>query len=307
MQNKSLNKTIKVENLDRSIYTKNLLYYDESTFLSSNIDNKVIIGDLTQVLPNITNVKYNLIIADPPYNLTKTYDNDTFNKQSIDNYKLFTESYIKYINNLLLDNGTFYIFSDWFTSTIIFPILAENFSVLNRITFAREKGRGNTKNFKNNMEDIWFCVKDKNNYYFDVNSIKSKKKVKAPYVDSSQLAKDWEDTPDGKYRLTYPSNIWTDISIPFWSMAENTEHPTQKPEKLLAKLILASSSKGDRVLDLFSGSGTTSVVSKKLDRIYTGIEKSDNYGMLAEKRLELVDNDNSIQGYKDGNFLMNDQ
>ena len=62
------------------------------------------------------------------------------------------------------------------------------------------------------------------------------------------------------------------MTVPFWSMPENTDHPTQKPEKLLAKLILASTNPGDLVLDPFLGSGTTSVVAKKLGRRYIGIE-----------------------------------
>lgn len=88
-----------------------------------------------------------------------------------------------------------------------------------------------------------------------------RRKVIAPYkVDGKP--KDWEETPEGNYRNTYPSNFWDDISIPYWSMPENTAHPTQKPEKLLAKLILASSNTDDIILDPFLGSGTTSVVAK---------------------------------------------
>jgi site-specific DNA-methyltransferase (adenine-specific) len=85
-------------------------------------------------------------------------------------------------------------------------------------------------------------------------------------------------------------------------MAENTEHPTQKPEKLVAKLILASSNKGNVVLDPFLGSGTTSVVAKKLGRKYVGIEIDKFYSCLAEKRLAKVDNNMSIQGYEYGVF-----
>jgi site-specific DNA-methyltransferase (adenine-specific) len=85
-------------------------------------------------------------------------------------------------------------------------------------------------------------------------------------------------------------------------MPENTDHPTQKPEKLLAKLILASSNPGDVVLDPFLGSGTTSVVAKKLGRQYVGIELDETYCLLAEKRLELADTAPTIQGYEDGVF-----
>ena len=85
-------------------------------------------------------------------------------------------------------------------------------------------------------------------------------------------------------------------------MPEYTDRPTQKPEKLLAKLILASSKIGDVIFDPFLGSGTTSVVAKKLGRRYVGIEIDKKFAALAEKRLELSDDDLSIQGFKDGVF-----
>lgn len=89
------------------------------------------------------------------------------------------------------------------------------------------------------MEDIWFAVKDPKNFFFDVESVKMKRRVIAPYKENGK-PKDWEETSSGNFRITYPSNFWDDISIPFWSMPENTDHPTQKPEKLYAKIILAS-------------------------------------------------------------------
>jgi site-specific DNA-methyltransferase (adenine-specific) len=85
-------------------------------------------------------------------------------------------------------------------------------------------------------------------------------------------------------------------------MPENTDHPTQKPEKLLAKIILASSMKGDTILDPFLGSGTASVVAKKLGRNYVGIEIDKTYCCLAEKRLEQAETDKTIQGFVDGVF-----
>ena len=85
-------------------------------------------------------------------------------------------------------------------------------------------------------------------------------------------------------------------------MPENTDHPTQKPEKLLAKIILASSKAGDLVFDPFNGSGTTTVVAKKLNRHYLGIEIDETYCCLTQKRLDLVSADQTIQGYVDGVF-----
>ncbi len=85
-------------------------------------------------------------------------------------------------------------------------------------------------------------------------------------------------------------------------MPENTAHPTQKSEKLVAKIMLASSNPGDVVFDPFLGSGTTSVTAKKLDRHYLGIELNEQYCIWTEQRLEMADNDDYIQGYVDGVF-----
>ena len=172
--------------------------------------------------------------------------------------------------------------------------------VRNRITWQREKGRGAKANWKNSMEDIWYAtVSDE--YTFNLKDVMMRRKVIAPYREKGK-PKDWIETSKGNYRDTCPSNFWDDISIPFWSMPENTAHPTQKPEKLIAKLILASSRPGELVFDPFLGSGTTSVVAKKLGRKYIGIELNELYCVWAEKRLEMAEEDSSIQGYTDGVF-----
>ena len=123
----------------------------------------------------------------------------------------------------------------------------------------------------------------------------------APYRENGK-PKDWSESSDGNFRDTHPSNIWTDITVPFWSMPENTDHPTQKPEKLLAKIILASTNPGDMILDPFAGSGTTAVVAAKLDRSFVAIESNEEYCLLAAKRLELAETDRSIQGFENGVF-----
>ena len=150
------------------------------------------------------------------------------------------------------------------------------------------------------MEDISFATKTKK-YVFNVDDVKIRRRVVAPYKENGK-PKDWMENEEGKFRNTHPSNFWDDISIPYWSMPENTAHPTQKPEKLLAKLILASSNKGDVVLDPFVGSGSTSVTAKKLGRHFIGIEQNPQYCAWSEKRLEMADENNSIQGYAHGVF-----
>ena len=198
-------------------------------------------------------------------------------------------------------SGSLYMCGDWRCTASLQRAIEKELVLLNRITWQREKGRGARANWKNAMEDIWFAVRNPADYYFDVSAVMQKRRVLAPYrVDGKP--KDWEECAGGNFRRTYPSNFWDDISVPFWSMPENTNHPTQKPEKLYAKLILASCPKGGVVFDPFLGSGTASVVAKKLGRHYCGIELNEEYCLWAEKRLALADSDASIQGYEDGVF-----
>lgn len=264
------------------------------------IENKTINADLFDVLSKLPKNFIDLAIIDPPYNLTKKYNENSFYKKDEEEYEKWLESWIKSIKEKLKKTASIYICCDWQTSPLIYNVLKNHFIIRNRITWQREKGRGAKANWKNCIEDIWFAtVSDE--YVFNLESVKQKKKIIAPYKENGK-PKDWQETEDGRFRLTHPSNFWDDISIPFWSMPENTEHPTQKPEKLIAKLILASSNAGDMVFDPFLGSGTTSVVAKKLGRKYLGIEKEKKYAAIAEKRLKLAESDKLIQGYSGGVF-----
>jgi site-specific DNA-methyltransferase (adenine-specific) len=241
-----------------------------------------------------------LLIADPPYNLDKDFNGMKFKKTTEDIYVEYTENWIQKVIPLLKPNATIYVCCDWQSSAVIERVLKKHFIVQNRITWQREKGRGALSNWKNGMEDIWFATNSKS-YTFNVEDVKIRRKVLAPYkVDGKP--KDWEETESGNFRNTYPSNFWDDISIPYWSMSENTAHPTQKSEKLLAKLILASSNVNDIVFDPFLGSGSTSVTAKKLNRHFAGIEMNEQYCVWVEKRLEMADSDPTIQGYSDGVF-----
>jgi site-specific DNA-methyltransferase (adenine-specific) len=240
-------------------------------------------------------------LVDPPYNLTKQYGENKFAKVKFDEYEIWFEEWIIALKRCLKANASIYVCTDWESSKAVQTVLEKHFKVRNRITWEREKGRGAKANWKNCSEDIWFATVS-NDYHFDVDAVKLKRKVIAPYRDSEGAPKDWDETVDGNYRLTFPSNLWTDITLPFWSMPENTDHPTQKPEKLIAKLILASSKEGDLVFDPFMGSGTTCVVAKKLNRNYLGIEKEPKYCAYAIERLNRAETSPSIQGYHDGYF-----
>jgi site-specific DNA-methyltransferase (adenine-specific) len=262
---------------------------------------RTILGDSLNVLPLLPRRMADLLIVDPPYNLSKSFNGTNFKKRSSREYEEWLHSWIRLALPILKPAASVYVCSEWRSSGSVQRVLDEYFQVQNRITWDREKGRGATHNWKNCSEDIWFCTVS-DDYWFDVDAVKQKRRVIAPYRDENRNPKDWNQEDDGGFRVTHPSNLWNDISVPFWSMPENTDHPTQKPEKLVAKLILASSKPGDIVLDPFLGSGTTSVVAKKLGRHYIGIEMEEDYCLLAERRLQLADIDTSIQGYSGGIF-----
>lgn len=293
------NKTIDMSIEEGKQYLERCKSISEPAGIDS-ILNKTILGDCLEVIPLLPNSFIDLLIVDPPYNLDKDFHGKKFKKTSDDVYEEYTETWVKAIIPHLKKEATIYVCCDWVSSPSIGRVLKKYFHIQNRITWQREKGRGALTNWKNGMEDIWFATNSKN-YTFNVEDVKIRRKVIAPYkVDGKP--KDWEETAEGNFRNTYPSNFWDDISIPYWSMPENTAHPTQKPEKLLAKLILASSNAGDIVFDPFLGSGSTSVTAKKLGRQYIGIEVNPQYCVWAEKRLEMAEADKTIQGYTDGVF-----
>lgn len=293
------NRTIDLSVEEGKKYLERCISVNDKAELSDVLD-KTILGDTFQTLPFLPERSVDLLIADPPYNLDKDFHGKRFRKTSDEAYAEYTERWIGLIKPLLKENATVYVCCDWQSSPAVGLVLKKYFHIQNRITWQREKGRGALSNWKNAMEDIWFAT-NSNEYVFHLEDVMVRRKVIAPYKVEGR-PKDWEETEDGNFRNTCPSNFWDDISVPYWSMPENTAHPTQKPEKLLAKLILASSDKGEVVFDPFLGSGSTSVTAKKLGRHYFGIEQNEQYCVWAEKRLEMAETDQTIQGYTDGVF-----
>jgi len=294
----SMNRTITLDDSEINDLKLQIQYYYRAS-------NEIICGDFNIVNMSIPPV--DLILLDPPYNITKKYSTTTFKAMPDEEYYDYILDIFKKCLSVLKDSGTMYVCGDWKTSYIQRKALEflENqgmCDVINRITWSRDKGRGANNNWKNNIEDIWMVVKDKNNYYFDVNAVKMKKTVLAPYKDKNGNNKDWQDDGDGAYRMTHPSNVWFDITVPFWSMSENTDHPTQKSEKLYAKLILASSKPGDLVYEPFAGVCTGAVTAYKLDRKFIAIEQEQEYACLGQKRLNMAQLNKNIQGFEDGIF-----
>ena len=280
-------------------------YLNRCIYVSDDVDvavvqNQIIVGDTFRILPHLPHGFVDLLIVDPPYNLSKNYHGNSFSKKKETEYREYTKAWLELVLPLLKPTASIYVCCDWKSSMVIGEVLLEYSCLRNRITWQREYGRGAKENWKNGMEDIWFSTVSEQ-YTFNVDAVKIRRKVVAPYRENG-TPKDWEETEAGKFRNTCPSNFWDDITIPYWSMAENTAHPTQKPEKLMAKLILASSNPGDIILDPFSGAGTTAVTAKKLGRNFVGIELNELYCAWTQKRLEMAEEDKTIQGYRDGVF-----
>ncbi len=294
------NHTLSIEESERSSLQAKITGIEQLKNGGSFID-QTINADLLQVLPLLPDGFADLIIADPPYNLTKNFNGLNFSAMKEADYEEYLGTWLPQVCKKLKPNGSLYLCGDWKCTSALQRGLEKELCVMNRITWQREKGRGAKNNWKNSMEDIWFAVVDPKNYYFDVEAVKLKRKVLAPYKVNGE-AKDWNAEDEGNFRLTYPSNFWDDISVPFWSMSENTDHPTQKSEKLYAKLILASCPAGGVVFDPFLGSGTASVVAKKLGRNYCGVEINSEYCLYAAKRLLQAEENRQIQGYKDSVF-----
>lgn len=295
----SRNKTLSVSELEIPELKKHFL--SSKKLAGKAMVSGIFFGDYKELLAQLPDESINLLFLDPPYNLSKEFNGSKFLRRSVDEYTLWLDELFRELKPKLSLDASIYICGDWFSSVSIFSAAARHFTVRNRICWEREKGRGAQANWKNSSEDIWFCTVS-DTYTFNLEKVKLRRKVIAPYRDTQGAPKDWTDTKNGAFRDTHPSNIWTDITIPFWSMPENTEHPTQKSEKLLAKLILASSNPGDLIFDPFAGSGTSLVVAKKLERQFLGADREELYCLLTQKRLLLADNDKRIQGFADGVF-----
>ena len=291
------NRTLTLSNSDVRRYREQLGRTKDIAFGAKS---RVIHGDAFTVLRELRPGTFDLLFADPPYNLTKRFGEKDFKSTTLDAYETWLDSWLKLCVPLLQATASVYICGDWRSSSAIQRVGSKYFKLQNRITWEREKGRGAKANWKNAAEDIWFfTASDK--FTFNLDAVKQRRRVIAPYRENGK-PKDWSESSDGNFRDTHPSNIWTDITVPFWSMPENTDHPTQKPEKLLAKILLASTNEGDLVLDPFAGSGTAAVVAKKLGREFVAIESDEEYCLLAAKRLEMAKSDKSIQGFEDGVF-----
>ena len=296
------NRTVVLDDARKKVLAREISPAPTAALSPEEAANHMFCGDCMKLMERLPEGFAAMAVLDPPYNLTKTYNKSVFRSRSEDAYRDYLASWMPMVRRLVRPGGAVYLCCDWKCTAACFEILRKHFIVRNRITWQREKGRAAETNWKNACEDLWYAVAPPEDAaVFHADAVRMKRKVIAPYREGGR-PKDWSEEDGGKFRLTGASNFWDDISVPFWSMPENTDHPAQKPEKLIAKLILASTGPGDLVFDPFSGSGTTAVTAKKLGRNFTVIEQDRDYCCLALERLHRADADRTIQGYEDGVF-----
>jgi site-specific DNA-methyltransferase (adenine-specific) len=253
-----------------------------------------------------------LFFLDPPYFISGKSKSPDLERgmrsdwdcqwNSLQDYENWTDSYLKLAYNQLKPTGSIYVCISWQNSPTIHKLLEKNgFTILNRITWKRDKGRGSNTNWKSMHEDIFFAVKDKKSWTFNIEDVKIKKSVIAPYRNADGTPKDWWIDESGeKVRLTHPGNLWDEFCVPYWSMNEVKsyaktkktpynilpKHNTQKPKDLVKRIILASSNPSDLICDYFSGSGTTAIASEELGRNSIVFDINKNCIEMLETRIK---------------------
>jgi len=268
-------------------------------------ENKIVLGDCLEILPQLPNKIFDLIIIDLPYNLKKDFQNDNFS--SFD-FKKLLKKWMKEIILKLKENGSIYIFMGHDYKEYLRRMLSKHLIFKRELIwwykdYGIKWGKGN---YLSEFDSILFFVKS-DNYIF--NSIKrepSKSTLKrwSKYADTDGFI-DWKYLPpyhkikykteenynkNGKWNINVGKRMGNVFCIPRVSRGNNPEkkfgnHPTQKPEALIENFIKVSSNENDLIGDFFMGSGTTCVVAKKLRRKYFGCEIESKYCEIAKKRL----------------------
>lgn len=243
---------------------------------------KIYHGDVLQVLKTLDESSVDLIFADPPYNIGKDFDGL---KESWDenNFLDWAYKWIDECHRVLKPEGTFYLMN----STENMPHLdiwcRKKYFVKSRIVWAYDSSGVQAKQYYGSMyEPILMLTKHEKNYTFNYEEIMVEAKTGA-----RRRLIDYRKNPPQPYNTEkVPGNVWEFSRVRF-KMGEYENHPTQKPEALLERVIKASSNVGDVILDPFSGSFSTSAVSRKLDRKSIGIEINEEYVKMGIRRLNL--------------------
>lgn len=252
----------------------------------SNEQSTVILGDCVQILKDIPSKSVELIFADPPYGIGKDFGNNKDIFASADDYLMWCRSWIDECMRILSDTGTMYLMSSTQYMPILDRYIDENYFIINRLIWSYDSSGTQPKNkFSSSYEPILMFTHHKNtDYIFNSEDILVEAKT-----GSQRKLIDYRKVPPQPYNTKkIPSNVW-EFNRVRYKMAEYENHPTQKPEKLLERIILASSNQGDTVLDPFSGSFTTSAVAIKLGRKAIGIEINPDFFKIGVRRTGISD------------------
>lgn len=239
--------------------------------METNESISIIFGDSLEELKKIPDQSINLIVTDPPYNLSKNYG-VTNDSMEFDDYLRWSKDWLSECKRVLKDDGTIYIFMGVRYISYIYSILERDLGMHfnSWITWHYTQGIGKTKGFSPRHDDILMFTKNKKfNFYLDNIRIPQK------YYRSVN-----------NMRGANPGNVW-EFSHVHYCQESRQNHPTQKPEGLFERMILASSKEGDIVLDPFVGSGTALRVCQQLKRQGIGIEINETYVNGIKDRLEL--------------------
>lgn len=262
---------------------------DNSLERMSNHNSLAILGNCLDVLGGMKSGSVKLIFADAPYNIGKNFGNNVDKWDSVNAYIDWCKVWIDECMRVLSDDGTMY----FMTATQHMPYLdvyvSEKYNVLCRIVWTYDSsGVQSKKMFGSLYEPILMINKSsKSKYTFNHNDILVEAKTGA-----KRKLIDYRKNPPQPYNTEkVPGNVWEFSRVRF-KMDEYENHPTQKPEALLERIIMASSNKGDVVLDPFAGSFTTSAVSVRLGRIGVGIELNEEYYEMGLRRTGITNERN---------------
>lgn len=263
-------------------YDFNGLFVDSCEFEEKHNENSMaILGDCLTVLKAVKSKSINLIFADAPYNIGKDFGNNRDKWESVQAYVTWCKEWIDECFRILRDDGTMYLM----TATQHMPYLdiyiSEHYNVLCRIVWTYDSsGVQRKKMYGSLYEPILMVNKSiKSKYVFNHTDILVEAKTGA-----KRKLIDYRKNPPQPYNTEkVPGNVWEFSRVRF-KMDEYENHPTQKPEALLERIIKASSNVGDVVLDPFSGSFTTSAVAVKLGRIAVGIDVNEEYFEMGLRR-----------------------
>ena len=241
-------------------------------------------GDCFDVMPVIDDGSVDLIFADPPYNIGKRFGEFQDSWPSDLAYAEWCFSWLALCVRKLKPNGSIYVM----TSTEAMPHvdlwIRDRLTVMSRIVWHYDSSGVQAKKYFGSMyEPILFCVKDKKDYVFNAAAIE----VEARTGAVRKLIDYRKDVPAPYKTTKVPGNTWY-IPRVRYRMPEYEKHPSQKPERLLERIIKASSNPGDLVLDPFAGTFTTCAVAQRLGRRTIGIETQDEYVMIGLRRLGIA-------------------